>query len=178
MRSRNLWHRGLTEHLRPPWPANLQSFAPGDLLNVEFGVYLLETVMPGRTAADAWTLFGGYPYGEAFGDIRTQEQRLMVRRARHYMWALRRRRVWHSAIREYQAVPRDLRGYDVKDVDAVPERLTPARAAERFDRYLELLTSPPAFERTVLPIAATGEHWFPVRDRSYSVTFADLSHGP
>ncbi|GAA0902714.1 signal recognition particle [Virgisporangium aurantiacum] len=178
MRSRNQWHRGLTELLRPTWPATLQSFTPGDLLNVEFGLYLLETVMPGRPAADAWTLFGGYPYGEAFGDVRTEEQRLMVRRARHYMWSLRRRRVWHSAIRDYQAVPRDLRGYDVKDVDTIPDRLTPARADERFDRYRELLTSPPMFERSTLPIAGTGEHWFPVRDRTYSVTFGDLAHGP
>lgn len=178
MRSRNQWHRGLTELVRPTWPATLQSFTPGDLLNVELGLYLLEHVMPGRSAADAWTLFGGYPYGEAFGDIRTEEQRLVVRRARHYLWALRRRRVWRSALRDYQSVPHDLRGYDIKDLDATPERRSPARAAERFDRYLEVLTSPPAFERKALAMAGTGEHWFPVRDRSYSVTFGNLADGP
>lgn len=178
MRSRNHWHRGLTDQVRPTWPAGMMSFTPGDLLNVEFGLYLLETVMPGRTAADAWTLFGGYPYAEAFGDIRTDRQRLMVRRGRHYLWALRRRRVWHTALREYQMVPHELRGYDIKDVDAVPERLEPSRAAERFEHYQELLDSPPAFDRKPLAIAETGEYWFPVRDRSYSVTFADLAHGP
>jgi hypothetical protein len=149
------------------------SFTPGDLLNVEFGLYLLERVMPGRTAADAWTLFGGYPYGEAFGDICTDAQRLMVRRARHYLWPLRRRRVWHNQLRDYQAVPQDLRGYDLKDTDAVPERRAPSPASERFTQYDALLNTPPAYERKPLPIAQAGEYWFLVRDRRYSVVFTE-----
>lgn len=149
------------------------------MLDVELGLYLLETVMPTRAAADAWTLFGGYPYGEAFGDVRDDGQRQLIRRGRHYLWNMRRRREWHLAAEAYQAVPEELRGYELKSIDSIPQRRSPSRAAARFDVYDTLLTSPPAFARQPLPIADLGEYQFPVRDRRYSVTFTeDLLSGP
>ncbi|MFD0206383.1 MULTISPECIES: signal recognition particle [Saccharothrix] len=179
MRDRGRWHRPLTGQLNPAWPQALASFTSGDLLDVELGLYLLETVMPTRTVGDAWTLFGGYPYSEVFGDVRTTAQRLRVQRARHYLWSMRRRREWHSAIATYLTVPEELRGYDVKGLDAVPERRTPTRAATRFVIYEDVLTSSPPFKRDPLPVAGVGEYRFPVRDRYHSVVFTDdLVPGP
>jgi hypothetical protein len=171
MRDRSGWHRRLLRQLNQAWPSGLADFSPGDLLDVELGLYLLATVMPTRTAADAWTLLGGYPYGEAFGEVRTDSQRLRIRRARHYLWDMRRRREWRLAVEAYQQVPPELRGYDVKSLEAVPEPQSPSRAAKRFAVYEELLTSPPAIQRKPLPVAEAGEYQFPVRDRRYSVTF-------
>ncbi|MGH3874881.1 MAG: hypothetical protein ACRDSR_25830 [Pseudonocardiaceae bacterium] len=179
MRDRSRWHGRLLRELTDVWPTELRSFSPGLLLDVELGLYLLDTVMPTRTVADAWTLFGGYPYSEAFGDVRSDIQRLRIRRARHYLWDMRRRREWRTAVETYRQVPQELRGYDVKDLDAVPQRRSPSRAAKRFTIYESLLTSPPAFARQVLPAAGAGEYDFPVRDRRYSVTFTEeLLRGP
>ena len=179
MRDRSSWHQPILKQLAGTWPAGLAGFQPGSLCDVELGLYLLEQVMPGRTAADAWTLFGGYPYGEALGDVRTGQQRLLIRRARHYLWPMRRRRVWRAALTGYLDVPQELRGYDLAGVDAMPERRAPARAASRFDVYEKLLAAPPAFARAPLPLAAAREYWFPQRDRRHAVNFTSgLAAGP
>jgi hypothetical protein len=179
MRSSNGWYQGLVKELRDVWPADLGGFPPAAMLSVELGLFLLQQVMPDRVAGDSWTLFGGYPYGEAFGYIRTDEQRLLIRRARHYLWPMRRRRVWLSHLENYLRVPPELRGYDLKGADDTPVRRSPARVANRFEKFEELLTTPPEFVRRPMPLAAAGEYWFPVRDRRHSVTFSDaLAAGP
>ncbi|MEU8715047.1 signal recognition particle [Streptomyces sp. NPDC048663] len=172
MRDRSDWHRGLTGPLREVWPAE-SAFRPGELLDVELGLHLLLSVMPARAAADAWTLFSGYPFGEAFGDVRTSEQRLRIQRARHYLLNLRRRREWLLALEAYVRVPQELRGFDLTSADCVPVRRAPARAPRRFERYEEVLATPPPYARQRLPLAQAGEYVFPVRDRRYAVTFTE-----
>jgi hypothetical protein len=173
MRDRSGWHRRPAAELKKVWPDDARDVAPGDLLDVELGLYLLNRVMPGRPAIDAWTLFGGYPYSEAFGDVTTDEQRLMIRRARHYLWDMRRRRAWQRAVEGYLTVPVQYRGYELARIDEVPERLDPAHAGGRFHDFELLLSTPPVFERQKLPVATAGEYWFPVRDRRYSVVFTE-----
>jgi len=179
MRSSSGWYRRPSRELADVWPADLAGFPPAAMLAVELGLYLLQETMPDRTAADAWTLFGGYPYGEALGYVRTAEQRLRIRRARHYLWPMRRRRVWLTHLESYLRVLPELRGYDLESADDVPARRSPARAAGRFDTFGELLDSPPEFARRRLPLAMAGEYRFRVRDRNISVTFdAALAAGP
>jgi hypothetical protein len=173
------WTRDLGDEFELVWPAELARFTPGDMFRVELGLFLLRDVMPDRAAQDAWTLFGGYPYAEALGYVRSEDQRLMIRRARHYLWLMRRPRVWLTALENYLRVPAEYRGYTLEGIQAVPEKRAPARASGRFDRYSELLTSPPAFEQRKVPLATAGEYIFPVRDRTYSVTFtAELAAAP
>ena len=179
MRDRSSWHRPILKELSAAWPAQLASCTPGALCDVELGLYLAEQVMPGRTAADAWTLFGGYPYAEALGDVSTAERQLLIRRARHYLWPMRRRRVWHAAVTAYLGVPQELRGYDLAATDSVPIRRMPARAASRFNIYEKVLAKPPRFVRDPLPVADAGEYWFNLADRRHSVTFSqDLADSP
>ncbi len=161
----------LTTAAREVWPANLGSFRPGDLLDVELGLYLLRDVTPTRTAADVWPLLGGYPYSEVFGDLRTDEQRLRVLRARHYLWDLRRRHAWSEALADYLKVPQHLRGYDVEGPASVPRRRETSRAARRFEIFKELLSTPPRFATRAIPFAEEGEHTFRVQDRTHSVVF-------
>nr|WP_237751381.1 hypothetical protein [Streptomyces sp. AA0539] len=130
MRDRRGWHRRCSpQQLTEAWPTNLGSFRPGDLLDVELGLYLLENVTPSRTAADVWPLLGGYPYSEVFGDVRTDEQRLRVLRARHYLWDMRRRHAWSEALADYLKVPQHLRGYDTDGPGSVPRRRAPHAAS-------------------------------------------------
>ena len=180
MRSANGWQRSLTRQLADAWPADLaRDFPAGAMLSVELGLYLLARVLPGRPARDAWTLFGGYPYAEAAGHARSPRERLEIRRARHYLWTMRRRRVWLSLLEQYARIPEELRGYLLDGPDAVPVPRSPARAAARFERFGELLSSPPEFARRDIPLAKAGEHWFPVRDRNLAVTIPpELAGGP
>jgi hypothetical protein len=179
MRSDSGWHASLSRELRKVWPADLGDFPAAAMLEVELGLYLLNQVMPGRPAREAWVLFGGYPYAEATGHVRTDDQRLRIRRARHYLWPKRRRRVWLTNLARYCAVPTELRGYLVDGLDDTPVRRSPARAPERFEKYEDLLTSPPEFRPRAIPVAAEGQYIFAVRDHNHSVTFtAELADGP
>ncbi|WP_165984018.1 signal recognition particle [Streptomyces sp. YIM 98790] len=179
MRDRSGWHRRLARELRDVWPESNGGFDTGDLLDVELGLYLLETVMPARTALDAWTLFGGYPYGEVFGDVRTEEQRLRIRRGRHYLWEMRRPREWALALDAYRRMPQALRGYELDGTDRAPVRRSPSRAAGRFAEFERLLTHPPEFLRVPMPVAGAGEHRFAGRDRNHSVDITrDLLPAP
>jgi hypothetical protein len=180
MRSANGWQRSLTGQLTDAWPTDLaRDFPAAAMLSVELGLYLLARVLPGRPARDAWTLFGGYPYAEAAGHARSPQEGLAIRRARHYLWTMRRRRVWLSLLEQYARVPEELRGYLLDGPDAVPVDRSPARAAARFGKFEELLSSPPEFARRDIPLAKAGEYWFPVRDRNLSVTIPpELVGGP
>ena len=179
MRSDSGWHQALSRELRDAWPDDLGDFPAAAMLDVELGLYLLSQVMPGRPSRDAWVLFGGYPYAEATGHARTNDQRLRIRRARHYLWPKRRRRVWLTNLDRYRAVPQELRGYLLDGPDDAPARRSPARAPERFEKFEELLTSPPEFSSRDIPVATAGQYLFPVRDRSHSVTFTEnLAAGP
>ncbi|MFE1297852.1 signal recognition particle [Streptomyces sp. NPDC058731] len=172
MRDRRGWHRRCSpQQLTEVWPTNLGSFRPGDLLDVELGLYLLQDVTPTRTAADVWPLLGGYPYSEVFGDVRTEEQRLRVLRARHYLWDMRRRHAWSEALADYLKVPQHLRGYDIDGPSSVPRRREPSRAARRFEIFEVLLSTPPRFATRSVPFAEEGEHTFRVQDRTHSVVF-------
>ncbi|WP_233526403.1 pPIWI_RE_Z domain-containing protein [Actinomadura spongiicola] len=149
----------------------MDTFRPGDLLDVELGLYLLTCIMPTRTAADAWTLLGGYPYAETFGDVHSEDQRLPILRARHYLWDLRRRKAWRDGLDDYLKVPQELRGYDLDGLDDIPRRREPARAARRFQVYEELLTTAPVYATREIPMADAEEHTFRAQDREFSVTF-------
>ncbi|MEU7779185.1 signal recognition particle [Micromonospora parva] len=168
MRDRSSWHKELMAELSPVWPRTGSGLQLSDLLDVELGLYLLHTVMPHRAAGDAWTLLSGYPYGEAFGDVRSPRDRLMIRRARHYLWDRARRYTWRNSLALYREVEIRLRGFDLDDLDAPPRRQQPSRAASRFETFHRLLSSPPPLERHQLSIAGVGEHVFQVRDQRYS----------
>lgn len=173
MRDRSSWHRRCSRQLTDVWPDDLGAFRVADLLDVELGLYLLQRVAPTRAALDVWPLLGGYPHSEALGDVRSDEQRLRILRARHHLWVLRRGHAWSEALEAYLRVPQQLRGYDLESVDAVPRRRVPARAARRFEVFEELLTSGPEFATRRVPLAGSGEHTFRAQDRLHSVEITD-----
>ncbi|WP_395297180.1 signal recognition particle [Kitasatospora hibisci] len=174
MRDRRGWHnRCSPQQLREVWPESLGQFRPADLLDVELGLYLLQSVTPSRTALDVWPLLGGYPYSDVFGDVRTESQRLRLLRARHRLWDLRRRTTWLEALTSYLEVPQQLRGYDLDAPDSVPRRREPTRSSQRFEVFEEVLSQAPDFSTRSTPIAESGEYTFRVDDRMHSVVLTD-----
>ncbi|MCG5450968.1 signal recognition particle [Micromonospora hortensis] len=174
MRDRSSWHGELASEFRGAWKAPA-GFGVGDLLDVELAIYLGTRVMPTRPVRDVWTLLSGYPYEEAFGDVRTSDARLMIRRARHFLWDRSRRYTWHNSLHMYLDVGITLRGYTFATIDDLPEALEPTRAHDRREVYERLLTQPPPLERRELPIAGAGHQLFYVRDQRHSVNIpADL----
>ncbi|MFD7844797.1 hypothetical protein ACFV4K_17900 [Nocardia sp. NPDC059764] len=171
MRTRSGWHEKLGAQLRHVWPTTLAGFRPGDLLDVELGLYLQNCLNPHRNASDAWALLTGYPFGEAFGDVTAPEHRRRIGRARHYLWDLRRRHEWLQHLARYLTVPVDLRGFDFPDVDSPPVRLVVSRATDRFEEFERLLDSAPDFATHKVAVAEPGEYDFLVRDSWQSVTF-------
>lgn len=168
MRDRSSWHGGLAGEFRGAWKAPA-GFGIGDLLDVELAIYLGTRVMPTRPVRDIWTLLSGYPYEEVFGDVRTSEARLMIRRARHFLWDRSRRYTWHNSLHMYLDVDIKLRGYTFATIDDLPKALEPTRAHDRGEIYERLLTQPPPLERRELPIASAGNQLFYVRDQRHSV---------
>ncbi|MEV6931438.1 signal recognition particle [Dactylosporangium sp. NPDC051485] len=168
MRDRSSWHNELSDELREVWTPRA-GFSIGDMLDVELAIYLGTQIMPMRPVGDVWTLLSGYPYEEAFGDVRSTDARLMIRRARHFLWDRSRRYTWRNALAAYLEVDILLRGYTFETPDDLPERLQPSRAHDRDAVYLRLLTQPPPVERRELPIAGEGDHLFYVRDQRHSV---------
>ncbi|MEU1287006.1 signal recognition particle [Kitasatospora sp. NPDC005856] len=174
MRDRRGWHnRCSPQQLREVWPDSLGQFRPADLLDVELGLYLLQSATPSRTALDVWPLLGGYPYSDVFGDVRTEPQRLRLLRARHRLWDLRRRTTWLEALTSYLEVPQQLRGYDLDAPDSVPRRREPTRSSQRFEVFEEVLSQAPDFSTRTTPIADPGEYTFRVDDRMHSVVLTD-----
>lgn len=171
MRARSGWHEKLAAQLRPVWPTTPAGFRPGDLLDVELGLFVQHCLNPHRNASDAWTLLTGYPFGEVFGDVTTEEHRRRIRRARHYLWDLRRRHEWHQHLTYYLNVPVDLRGFHFPDIDSPPDRLIVSRATKRFEVFEELLDSAPAFATHNVTAAEPGDYDFMVRDSWQSVAF-------
>ncbi|MEU6559114.1 hypothetical protein [Nocardia nova] len=178
MRARSGWHEKLAAQLRPVWPTTPAGFRPGDLLDVELGLYVQHCLNPRRNASDVWTLLTGYPFGEVFGDVTTEEHRRRIGRARHYLWDLRRRHEWRQHLTHYLTVPVDLRGFDFPELDSPPARLVVSHAAKRFEIFEELLDSAPAFATHKVTPAEPGDYDFMVRDSWQSVTFPkELTRG-
>jgi hypothetical protein len=156
MRDRAGWRRQLEEELRT---------APPIMFEVELALFLLERVVPGSPAIDAWTLLGGYPFAAAAGRPLPEGYQAMLARARMYLGRLHRRHVWRQELDRYQQLPEADRGYDVAEPSRPAARRAVTRGASRWDAYATALDEPPAFARRPLPLAAQGGHWFLSRRR-------------
>ena len=69
MRDRAGWRRQLEEELPT---------APSVMFEVELALFLLERMIPGSPAIDAWTLLGGYPFAAAAGRPLPQDYQAML----------------------------------------------------------------------------------------------------
>ncbi|CAL9454711.1 hypothetical protein [Streptomyces sp. enrichment culture] len=132
------------------------------LCEIEVGLVLQERFAAGAPAADAWTLFSGYPFAWAWGAVDAAGQRTL-RTARHTLWTWGRRLAWTEALEEYQRLDRQLRAYEVADpgLPAV-RRSSLSVAPDRWETYELLLREAPMFAGRPLTFAKAGRHAFPI----------------
>ena len=173
MRSGNGWHQPSTRELTDAWP-------PASAASRQRRC---------STSSSAFTCWRGCcpagrpgTRGPCSAATRTRRQQAtpaparsgwLIRRARHYLWTMRRRRVWLAHLERYPAVPPELRGYLLASPDAVPVPRSPGprRRAVREVREPARLPAgvqPPATSRWRRQ-ASTGSR---SGTAVYSVTFA------
>ncbi|WP_405939915.1 hypothetical protein OG338_27550 [Streptomyces sp. NBC_00726] len=133
-----------------------------DLCEIELGLFLQEQLTPGAPAADAWTLFSGYPFAHERNEI-TEEQEYLRRTARYALWAWGRRLAWSEALKEYKQQDRQLRAFEVPDLDAPASRRPSLSVAEdRWASYEHLLSQAPPFTGEPATFAGPGRYAFPI----------------
>ncbi|WP_035793732.1 pPIWI_RE_Z domain-containing protein [Kitasatospora mediocidica] len=148
------------------------------LCEIEIGLHLQERFVPGAPAADAWTLFSGYPFARAWGAVDPTEEQTL-RTARQSLWTWGRRLAWTEALEDYQRLDRQLRAYDVTAPDH-PAVRRPALsvAPDRWEVYDRLLQAAPVFASRPLAFADAGRHAFPIGRHLTSVRLPDITLPP
>ena len=160
MRSSNGWHLALSRELTDVWPQDLGGFPPAAMLAVELGLYLLGRVMPGRPGQGRVDPLRRLPVRGGVRPCPDGRAALAIRRARHYLWTMRRRRVWLTHLERYARSPGVAR-LPARRPRRRPGARSPARAAARFERFEDLLSSPPEFTRRDIPLATAGQYLVP-----------------
>ncbi|MBT2400398.1 hypothetical protein [Streptomyces sp. ISL-100] len=173
MRNSSEWYQPLAKALEPVWPQELHDVSPSLLCQVELGLYLMESLDPSLDARGVYTLLGGYPFAAAAGIVTTPAQRDRLDVARHLLWKLRRRRMWHQCLETYGQVPERLRGYRLPEEGVPARRVEPTVAGDRFGRFERALSRLPDFDQRQLQLAPAGQARFTERHRPASVTILD-----
>ncbi|SDT42594.1 hypothetical protein SAMN05216371_2253 [Streptomyces sp. TLI_053] len=181
MRNRDDWHQAVSRELGRVWreiPSELGDVKPALLCQAELALRVLELIAPDEPAAGAYTLLAGYPFARAAGLAVVPEHDVMLTAARHLLWTLRRRRVWHQTLETYLALPERVRAYRVPQAGGPARPLTPTVASGRLAVYDTALAALPVFDRRELKLAPVGRSTFLDRRRPASVTFPpDLRPG-
>jgi hypothetical protein len=173
VRNSSEWYQKLAKALEPVWPQENQDVNPSLLCQVELGLYLMESLDPTGDAHGVYTLLGGYPFAAAAGVATTPEQSARLDVARHLLWKLRRRRMWHQCLETYVQLPERLRGYRLAAGGGPARRVEPTIAADRFDRFEHALSRLPHFDQRQLPPAPAGQARFTERHRPASVAIPE-----
>ncbi|MFF3156737.1 hypothetical protein [Streptomyces sp. NPDC057910] len=173
MRDSSEWYLPLAQALEPVWPQGNSDVKPSLLCQVELGIYLMEGIDGSRDARGVYTLLGGYPFAVAVGLATSSAQRARLDVARHLLWRLRRRRMWHQSLEAYTQLPERLRGYRIPEVGGPPRRVEPTVAAGRFATYESALSRLPDFDRRPLTLAPAGQARFTERHIPASVTIPE-----
>ncbi|MEU3963080.1 hypothetical protein AB0F42_25260 [Streptomyces buecherae] len=146
-----------------------------ELCQVELGLRLQQKLMPHTAAGQAWVLFSGYGFAQAYGLPLPADAAKTLRVARYSLWTLRRGRAWRAALDRYQRFDQAMRGYDVPDPEMPPALLETAVAEDRWRVYDGLLRTAPPLAGTRSPVAGPGRHGFPV---SRNMAVVDLPAVP
>ncbi|MGK7961193.1 hypothetical protein, partial [Crocosphaera sp.] len=169
MRDTNAWHEFFADD-------NLDF----GLLNVDLGLYLLESLLPNATARSLWVLLTGYDYSFAESKNWRQEQRQMLSIARHLLAQYTSPKLWSDALDKYKEYPEETRGYDIAELDTFERRTNITVASNRFEIYERTLNTPVALsERKQVRWATEGQYKCEVEKRMDTVTItSDLANQP
>ncbi len=159
MRDRTAWRRGLEKQLRAPHKSGRMSLSPTELLEIELAIFAMQEVLPDRDIAGAWVLFTGYPIHQLLART-TPEQERMLRRARLLLPTVRGRK-WRQQLDSYDLVSEEFRGYR-RDTAGGVTRLKTSWASDRFDVFLQTLSSPLPWSANGREMGGPGSYTFKV----------------
>lgn len=170
--------RNITE-----WQESLKDDLDTGLLNVELGLYLLESLLPNATAKSLWVLLTGYDYSFVVSQNWTQQQRKMLSIARHLLAQYTSPKLWSDALDKYQEYAEETRGYEITELDTFERQTNITVANNRFEVYERTLTTPVALsQRKEVSWATEGQYKCEVEKRMDTVTItselADFSRPP
>ncbi|MEM7579572.1 MAG: hypothetical protein AAF316_06890 [Cyanobacteria bacterium P01_A01_bin.80] len=150
------------------------------LLNVDLGLFLLETIVPNATARCLWVLLTGYDYSFTESQSWTQGQRQILSIARHLLAQYSSPKLWSDALDRYQEYPEETRGYDIAGTGSFTRRTNITVANNRFAIYHQALTTPVALsQRKEVSWATEGQYRCEVEKRMDTVTItSDLADFP
>ncbi|MFI6324793.1 hypothetical protein ACIBG8_45220 [Nonomuraea sp. NPDC050556] len=159
MRDSSNWRnrQSLAKAIRDVWNPEEPGFDIADLLDVELGLSLLETVAPTCGGPEGvWTLLGGYPIADAVAGPLTPSARQAIRVARELLPSRRAPQDWTRLIRHYRDTPEWVRGYLIEGGGSEFWRRSPRVAPFRFDVYAEALASLPRYRTKRITRAEPG----------------------
>lgn len=147
--------------------------ASARLMDTELCLYLLETVADGQAASGVPALLDGYralwdavPNPPADAPIR-------LANARTVLWRTQRPYGWDGALRAYESVSEEVRGYRLDSLGRPSRRRQCRVAPERWEWYEQLLTEPLPFASAAVRFAAPGPYRMSSTARGFGVTVPD-----
>ena len=160
MRNTTVWQKAFENDNLAAW-----------LLNVDLGLYLLESLLSDATAKSLWVLLTGYNHSFAASQNWTQQQKQMLSIARHLLTQYSSPKLWSDALDRYQEYPEETRGYDIAETGIFTRRTNITVANNRFTIYHQTLTTPVALSlRKEVPWATEGQYRCEVEKRLDTVT--------
>ncbi|ACB53659.1 hypothetical protein cce_4311 [Crocosphaera subtropica ATCC 51142] len=167
--------RNITE-----WQESLKDDLDTGLLNVELGLYLLESLLPNATAKSLWVLLTGYDYSFTEKQNWTQEQRQMLSIARHLLAQYASPKLWSDTLDRYQEYPEETRGYEITELGTFERRTNITVANNRFEVYERSLNTPVVLsQRKEVSWAREGQYKCEVEKRMDTVTItSELANFP
>ncbi|NUT53600.1 MAG: hypothetical protein HOV94_40880 [Saccharothrix sp.] len=133
----------------------------------EFGLFVAQTVLPGRPVAEAWPLFSGFPFARERGITGVDD---VLRTARYELWTMRSPASWRAALAAYNELDEELRGYHETDPRRPATRRPVSTAQERWAVYERLLREAAPFAGGESKVAGPGPHTFVAGDELVTVT--------
>ncbi|MGK7895705.1 MAG: hypothetical protein AB4372_19345 [Xenococcus sp. (in: cyanobacteria)] len=150
------------------------------LLNVDLGLYLLESLFPNATAKSLWVLLTGYDHSFTESQNWTQEQRQMLSISRHLLAQYSSPKLWSDAIDKYIEYPEETRAYEIAESGTFTRRTNITVANNRFEIYARTLSTPVALsQRKEVTWATEGQYRCQVEKRMDTVTItSDFARFP
>ena len=145
---------------------------PSRIFDIELCLYLLETVAPGQASTGVPALLDGYlAVWDAVPGV-PADAVIRLANARTVLWPGQRAYGWEKELRDYLALPDEVRGYALDDAGR-PVRLPCRIAPERWDWYEQALTEPLPFAATRSRVAEPGRYRMRMTARPIGVDVPD-----
>jgi hypothetical protein len=148
----------LRQELLGHWPELAEDLTPQLLIDVELGLSISERLMPEAEASALWVLLTGYRPVVLYTSHWSHDDQQVAANARFLLGTYASPYAWTMALDAYCRIPQRLRGYDMSSDRTTYARREPGVAADRWNTYTILATTPRPHQRTTLRWAKAGTY--------------------